>query len=46
VDEIRGDQLGSEGGDYIRQEDDAFGDIRTDEVECCGEEDNVEDIIN
>lgn len=46
MDEVRGDQLSSERGDNIRQENDAFGDIWADEVERCGEEYHVEDIVN
>ena len=44
--EVRRAKLRQEGGYYIAEEDDAFGDIGTDEVKRGGEDDNVEDIVD
>ena len=39
-------QLDEDRGDDVGEEDNAFGDIWTDEVEGGGENDHVEDIVN
>ena len=44
--EVRRAELCQEGGDHVTEEDDAFGDVGTDEVEGGGEDDNVEDIVD
>jgi len=46
VDKVGGDELGEEGGDHVREEDDAFGDLGADEVEGGGKDDYVEDIVD
>ena len=46
MDEVGGDELGEEGGDDVGQEDDAFGDGRTNKIEGGGEDDHVEDIVD
>ena len=46
MDEVGCAQLGEEGWYDIGKEDDALGHIWADEIECGGEDDHVEDIIN
>lgn len=46
MDEIRGDELGEEGGDHVGKKDDAFGDCGADEVKGGGEDDHVEDVVD
>lgn len=44
--EVGSDQLGEEGWEDVCKEDDAFGYGGADEIEGCGENDNVGDIID
>lgn len=46
MDKVWGAELGQERGDNVGEENKAFGDGGADEVEGCGEDDNVEDIID
>ena len=43
---IWGDEFGEERGYDICEEDDGFGNIGTNKVECGGEDDNVGDIVD
>jgi hypothetical protein len=43
---VRKEELGEEGGYHIAEEDDAFGHGGPDEVEGCGEDDYVEDVVD
>ena len=45
MDEVGCYQLGDEGGEDVCEEDDGLGDVGADEIEGCGEDDNVEDIV-
>lgn len=38
-------ELDEEAGDYVGEEDGAFGDVGADEVEGGGEEEDVEDVV-
>lgn len=46
MDEVGCYELGEEGGNDVGEEDDAFGDCGTDEVEGGGEDDYVEDVVD
>jgi hypothetical protein len=46
VDEVRSDELGQEGRQDIREENDTLGDGRADEIEGGCEDDYVEDIVD
>lgn len=45
MDEVGREEFGEEGGYDIAEEDDAFGNGWTDEVEGGGKDDNVEDVV-
>lgn len=45
MDKVRRYELGDERGKDVGEEDDGFGDAGTDEVECCGEDYYVEDVV-
>jgi hypothetical protein len=46
VDEVWGDEFRDKGWDDIGEQDHAFRDCGTNEVEGCGEDDNVGNIID
>ena len=46
VDEVGSDELREERRENICEEDDRFGNIRTNEVKCCGEDDHVGEVID
>jgi len=45
MDEVRSDELGEEGREDIGEEDGGLGDSRADEIEGCGEDNNIDDIV-
>ena len=46
MDEVRGEELGYEGGDDVEEENEGFGKGGADEVEGGGEDEDVEDICS
>lgn len=46
MDEVGCDELGEEGGEDVGEEDDAFGDVASDEVLGGGEDYDVEDVVD
>lgn len=44
--EVRRAELRQEGRYHVAEEDNTFGDVGADEVEGCGEDDDVEDIVD
>lgn len=45
MDEVWGDELGEEGREDIGEEDRGLGDTGADEIERCGEDNNIDDIV-
>jgi hypothetical protein len=45
MDEVWSYELGNEAWEDVRQQDNGFGDAGADEIEGCGEYNNVEDIV-
>lgn len=45
MDVVGSSELGEEGWDYVREQDDAFGYGGTDKIESSGKDDDVENII-
>lgn len=46
VDEVGRRELDKEGGDNVGEKDDSFWYVRTDQIEGCGEDDHVEDVVD